>query len=100
MVSRRLSPLFRLDVLALNVIVSADKRLAAVSKLNRVRVLSSKKTLTTVLPRSAGTLGTGRALTSAIWSAMPSNAMISSVVRSSAERRCFMRLFLRLAVPM
>ena len=59
-VSRRLSPLLTLDVDTLKVIVSADKRLAAVSKLMRVRVESSKNKLTTVRPINAGTLGTGR----------------------------------------
>jgi hypothetical protein len=39
-----------------------------VSKLVRVRVESSKKMLTTVLPRSAGTFGIGRWLTSTMWS--------------------------------
>ena len=42
MVSFKLSPLFTLDVDTLKVIVSADRRLAAVSKLIRVRVESSK----------------------------------------------------------
>jgi hypothetical protein len=65
-VSRRLSPLFTLLVETLNVIVSADNRFAAVSKLKRVRVESSKNKLTTVLPRKAGTLGMGRRLISAI----------------------------------
>ena len=65
-VSRRLSPLLRLDCEAANVIVSADRRFAAVSKLRRVRVESSKKTLHTVLPRSAGTFGFGRRFTSAM----------------------------------
>ena len=39
------------------VMVSAESRLAAVSKLSRVRVESSKKSETTVWPRSAGTFG-------------------------------------------
>ncbi len=65
-VSRRLSPLFTLDCATANVIVSADRRLAAVSKLSRVRVESSKNTLHTVLPRSAGTFGFGRRFTSAM----------------------------------
>jgi hypothetical protein len=46
--------------------VSADNRLAAVSKLKRVRVESSKNKLTTVFPRNAGTLGMRRRLISAI----------------------------------
>ena len=58
-VSRRLSPLLTLDDDTAKFIVSADSRLAAVSKLSRVRVESSKNTLHTVLPRSAGTLGFG-----------------------------------------
>ena len=40
-VSRRLSPLFTLDVDTLNDIVSAESRLAAVSNDSRVRVESS-----------------------------------------------------------
>ncbi len=40
-VSRRLSPLLTLDDATENVIVSADSRLAAVSKDSRVRVESS-----------------------------------------------------------
>jgi hypothetical protein len=43
-----------------------DNRFAAVSKLKRVRVESSKNKLTTVFPRKAGTLGMGRRLISAI----------------------------------
>jgi hypothetical protein len=58
--------LFTLLVETLNVIVSADNRFAAVSKLKRVRVESSKNKLTTVFPRKAGTLGMGRRLISAI----------------------------------
>ena len=56
-VSRRLSPLFTLDVPTVNVITSADSRFAAVSNESRVRVESSKNRLQTVLPRSAGTFG-------------------------------------------
>lgn len=40
---------------ALRLITSADSRLAAISKVVRVRVLGSKNRLTTVLPRSKGT---------------------------------------------
>ena len=72
-VSRKLSPLFTLDVDTLNVIVSADNRLAAVSNDSRVRVESSKNKLTTVLPRKAGTLGTGLALISTMWRVSSSN---------------------------
>ncbi len=41
--------------------VSADSALAAFSKDIRVRVDASKKRVATVLPRSAGTFGMGRA---------------------------------------
>ena len=59
-VSRNDSPLLTLEVETLKVIVSAESRFAAVSKLKRVRVESSKNRLATVRPRNAGTLGTGR----------------------------------------
>ena len=59
-VSRSDSPLLTLEVETLKVKVSAESRLAAVSKLKRVRVESSKNKLATVRPRSAGTFGTGR----------------------------------------
>ena len=66
MVSRRLSPLLTLLELTAKFITSALRRRAAVSKLVRVRVESSKNRLTTVLPRNAGTLGMGRELISAM----------------------------------
>ena len=59
-VSRRLSPLLTLLDETAKFIVSALSRFAAVSKLVRVRVESSKNRLTTFLPRSAGTFGIGR----------------------------------------
>ena len=76
-VSRRLSPLFTLDVLTLKSSMSADRRLAAVSKDSRVRVESSKNRLHTVLPRSAGTFGLGRWLISAIVSVSSSRRRIA-----------------------
>ena len=42
---------------------SADSRLAAISKVVRVRVLFSKNRLNTLLPRSSGTFFTSRSLT-------------------------------------
>ena len=86
-VSRRLSPLFTLEVLAEKVITSADNRFAAVSKLSRVRVESSKNTLAIVLPRSAGTFGTARELISAIWSASSKSCTISSIDKSCVESK-------------
>ena len=64
MVSRNDSPFLTEDVLTLKFMVSAESRFAAVSKLSRVRVESSKKSETTVRPRSAGTFGIVRSLTS------------------------------------
>ncbi len=55
MVSSKVSPLVVLDTRVSTLITSADRRLAAISKVVRVRVLGSKKRLTTVLPRSSGT---------------------------------------------
>ena len=63
-VSRRLSPLFTLLDETAKFITSALSRRAAVSKLVRVRVESSKNRFTTVLPRRAGTFGMGRWLIS------------------------------------
>ena len=59
-VSRRDSPLLSELDDPVNVMTSADSRLAAASNESRVRVESSKKAETMVLPRSAGTLGIGR----------------------------------------
>jgi hypothetical protein len=42
---------------------SADRRVAAISNVVRVRVLFSKKRLNTLLPRSRGTFLTSRSLT-------------------------------------
>ena len=92
MVSRKLSPLFTLEELAVKVITSADRRVAAVSKLRRVRVESSKNTLAMVRPRNAGTLGTARELISAIWSAIAKIETMSSVLRSRVDKRCFIAI--------
>ena len=88
-VSRRLSPLLTLEVPTLNVITSADSRLAAVSNDSRVRVESSKNRLHTVLPRSAGTFGFGRWLTSTMVSVRSSRRSTPSTPISAIERRCF-----------
>ena len=58
-VSRRLSPLLTLDEPAVNVITSAESRLAAVSNDSRVRVESSKNMLHTVRPRKRRDLRVG-----------------------------------------
>jgi hypothetical protein len=55
-VSRRVSPLVVLELAASREMTSALRRLAAMSNAMRVRVLGSRKRLTIVLPRRAGTL--------------------------------------------
>ncbi len=87
-VSRMLSPFLSDDEPALKVRVSAPRRLAAVSKLRRVRVESSKKTETTVLPRRAGTFGMARALTSTKLSVRRSTSSMPSAPRSAMSSRC------------
>ena len=57
-VSSRLSPLVVAAVARSRFSTSADRRLAASSKVVRVRVLASKNRLAMVLPRSSGTLRT------------------------------------------
>jgi len=62
-VSSRVSPLEVELVDTLRLITSAVRRLAAISKVVRVRVLFSKNRLNTLLPRSSGTFLTSRSLT-------------------------------------
>src|SRR5688572_4129629 len=57
-VSSRLSPLLCEDTATLRLMTSADRRLAAISNVVRVRVEDSKKTLNTDLPRRSGTFFT------------------------------------------
>ena len=59
-VSRNDSPLVVDEDFASSEITSAERRLAAISKAMRVRVLGSRKRLTIVLPRMAGTFLTLR----------------------------------------
>ena len=85
-VSRRDSPFFTDDVEVENVIVSAESLLAAVSKERRVRVESSKNSVTTVLPRRAGTRGMARSLTSTKESVTRSTSEIPWAPRSATDR--------------
>ena len=70
---------------------SALSRLAAASKLMRVRVESSKNRLTTVLPRSVGSLRISRSWVAAIWAAVSRMRIASSRLRSWVPSRCFTR---------
>src|SRR3954452_1863174 len=87
-VSRRLSPLLTLEPLAETLMTSAESHLPAISKDERVRVESSKKRLTTVRPRRAGSFLTERCCTSCISAAVSNSAVTSSRPRSSIESRC------------
>src|SRR5574343_1975875 len=64
MVSSSVSPLAVDDLLMSRLMTSAERRLAAISKVVRVRVEFSKNRLKTLLPRSSGTFLTSRAETS------------------------------------
>ena len=94
-VSRIDSPLLTLDPFADTLIASALSHLAASSNEERVRVESSKKRLTTVRPRNAGSFLMGRDCTSCISSAVASSVSISSRLRSAMPRRCFTRRSVR-----
>ena len=78
--SRSVSPLVRLEVVAEMLMTSALSRKAASSKEMRVRVLGSTKKFTSVLPRRAGTFFTSRVPT-----CLKAAAVSSTWVSSSAE---------------
>src|SRR5262245_16886335 len=67
---------------------SADRRLAAISKVVRVRVEGSKKRLNTLLPRSSGTFFTSRSVTPAKDSAVSRICRRISRGSPSIESRC------------
>ncbi|BAS18210.1 hypothetical protein AHiyo8_65130 [Arthrobacter sp. Hiyo8] len=90
-VSLRDSPFETEEPLAAKLMTSADSRFAAASKEMRVRVESSKKRLTTVRPRRAGSFLTSLSPTAAISSAVSRIRMAFSALRFSVESRCFMR---------
>ena len=81
------SPLDSEEPLAEKLMTSAESRLAAASKEMRVRVESSKKRLTTVRPRRAGSFLIGRSASERISSAVRSTSSASSRVRSAALSR-------------
>ena len=75
------------DPFAEKLITSADNLLAAVSKLIRVLVESSKNRLTIVLPRRVGSFLFGPSVIAANSLAVANKLSASSFVRSAAERR-------------
>ena len=85
------SPLLTLDPLALKLITSADKRLAAASNEIRVRVESSANKLTIVLPRRVGNFFMGASDTRASSAAVSSMAIASDSLRSLIDNKCFIR---------
>jgi hypothetical protein len=87
-VSSSVSPFVTLEDEELMLMVSAERRLAAISKEVRVRVEGSKKRLMTVRPRSAGTFLISRCEISRKLSAVSSACVISSAVRQPMPSRC------------
>src|SRR6202165_1739821 len=89
MVSSRVSPLLVDETPTLILMTSADRRLAAISNVVRVRVLFSKKRLNTVLPRSSGTFLTSRSAIDTKGTAVSRvRSMISAGNPASVSRWC------------
>src|SRR5687767_1776203 len=82
------SPLVADDTVMLRLITSADRRLAAISKVVRVRVEGSKNRLNTLLPRSSGTFFTSRSVTPTNDSAVSRICTRMARGNPSMERRC------------
>ena len=70
-----------------SVYTSADRRVAAMSKVVRVRVLFSKNRLNTLLPRRRGTFLTSRSLTLTKLAAVSRMWVRMSLDRPSVESR-------------
>src|SRR6202163_1632482 len=89
MVSSRVSPLLVDETPTLILMTSADRRLAAISNVVRVRVLFSKKRLNTVLPRNSGTFLTSRSAIETNGTAVSRmRSMIAAGMPSSVSRCC------------
>src|SRR3972149_8057061 len=99
-VSRRLSPFTTDDEEPEMLMMSAESHFPAISKEVRVRVEGSRKRLTTVFPRRAGTFLISRVAISLRDSAVSRTRRISPGSSSRIVRRSFLRqpivLFLRL----
>src|SRR5258705_6615572 len=83
------SPFEADETAMLRLMTSADRRLAAISNVVRVRVEASKKRLNTLLPRRIGTFFTSRSVTPANDSAVSRIWIRISRGRPSMERRCW-----------
>src|SRR5258707_14117186 len=87
-VSSKVSPLLVDETPMLRLMTSADKRLAAISNVVRVRVLLSKKRLNTALPRSSGTFFTSRSAIDTKGIAVSRMRRIPSAGRPSSVSKC------------
>src|SRR4051812_30155957 len=87
-VSRSDSPFDCEDTAMLRLMTSAESRLAAISKVVRVRVEGSKNRLNTLFPRSSGTFFTSRSVTPTKDSAVSRICIRISRGRPSIESRC------------
>src|SRR5215469_4555700 len=87
-VSLRVSPFLSEEASAVKLMISAESRCSASSKLIRVRVEGSTNKLTTVLPRKAGTFLMARSPTALKARAVSSTVVISSAESDSMSRRC------------
>src|SRR5688572_23780513 len=76
------------DTAMLRLMTSAESRLAAISKVVRVRVEGSKNRLNTLLPRRSGTFFTSRSVTPAKDSAVSRISSSTSRGSPSMESRC------------
>src|SRR3954468_6035952 len=88
MVSSSVSPLVVDDTAMFRLMTSAERRLAAISNVVRVRVEGSKKRLNTLLPRRSGTFFTSRSVTPANDSAVSRIWRRMSRGSPSMESRC------------
>src|SRR5260221_12316695 len=83
------SPFEAEETAMLRLMTSADRRLAAISNVVRVRVEGSKNRLKTLLPRRIGTFFTSRSVTPANDSAVSRIWVRISRGRPSVGRRCW-----------
>src|SRR4051812_2883372 len=82
------SPLLCDEMAMFRLMTSAERRLAAISKVVRVRVEGSKKRLKTLLPRRSGTFFTSRSVTPAKDSAASRICVRTARGSPSMESRC------------
>ncbi len=87
MVSSSDSPLVAEERAMSRLMTSADRRLAAISKVVRVRVEFSKNRLNTLLPRRSGTFFTSRSLTLVKLAAVSRMCVTMSLGRPSIDSR-------------